>query len=131
MTQLYPLPTPLHRPAAEPATAYLVASGDLRPSANLRCWPTQQRLEADVTAALAALHWKVSRAHPFDAEKGHGFIDSQRIGEAVSRELEKDPTAPLIMGVDIARHGEDQTVIRFRRGLDARSVPPPVKFRGP
>ncbi len=58
------------------------------------------------------------------------FIDSQRIGEAVERPLEKDPTAPLVMGVDIARHGEDQTVIRFRRGLDARSIPA-VKFRIP
>jgi hypothetical protein len=58
------------------------------------------------------------------------FIDSQRIGDAVARELEKDPTAPLIMGVDIARHGEDQTVIRFRRGLDARCIPA-VKFRIP
>ena len=34
------------------------------------------------------------------------------------------------MGVDIARQGEDQTVIRFRRGLDARSIPA-VKFRIP
>jgi hypothetical protein len=58
------------------------------------------------------------------------FIDSERVAEAVARELVSDPTAPLIMGVDIARHGEDQTVIRFRRGLDARSIPA-VKFRIP
>src|SRR5262245_33084859 len=58
------------------------------------------------------------------------FIDSERVAEAVARELVADPTAPLIMGVDIARHGEDQTVIRFRRGLDARSIPA-VKFRIP
>jgi hypothetical protein len=58
------------------------------------------------------------------------FIDSERIGDAVSRPLEADPTAPLIMGVDIARHGEDQTVIRFRRGLDARSIPA-IKLRIP
>ena len=32
-------------------------------------------------------------------------------------------TAPLVMGVDIARQGDDQSVIRFRRGLDARSIP--------
>ena len=38
--------------------------------------------------------------------------------------------AALVMGVDIARQGEDQTVIRFRRGLDARSIPA-VKFRIP
>ena len=34
------------------------------------------------------------------------------------------------MGVDIARQGSDQTVIRFRQGLDARSIPA-VKFRIP
>jgi len=51
------------------------------------------------------------------------FIDSARIGEAVARPLAPDPTAPLIMGVDIARQGADQSVIRFRRGLDARSIP--------
>jgi hypothetical protein len=58
------------------------------------------------------------------------FIDSERIADASVRTLEPDPTAPLVMGVDIARHGEDQTVIRFRRGLDARGIPP-VKFRIP
>ncbi len=58
------------------------------------------------------------------------FIDSQRIAEAVARPLVEDPTAPLVMGVDIARHGDDQTVIRFRRGLDARSIPA-IKFRIP
>src|SRR4029453_13913297 len=58
------------------------------------------------------------------------FIDSERVEQAVARELFRDPTAALVMGVDIARHGEDQTVIRFRRGLDARSIPA-VKFRIP
>ena len=58
------------------------------------------------------------------------FIDSERVQHAVARELFKDPTAALVMGVDIARQGEDQTVIRFRRGLDARSIPA-VKFRIP
>jgi len=58
------------------------------------------------------------------------FIDSERVEQALARELFKDPTAALVMGVDIARQGEDQTVIRFRRGLDARSIPA-VKFRIP
>ena len=58
------------------------------------------------------------------------FIDGQRVDEAVARPLVEDPTAPLIMGVDIARQGADQSVIRFRRGLDARSIPG-VKFRIP
>jgi hypothetical protein len=58
------------------------------------------------------------------------FIDGQRVDEAVARPLVEDPTAPLIMGVDIARQGADQSVIRFRRGLDARGIPA-VKFRIP
>jgi hypothetical protein len=58
------------------------------------------------------------------------FIDSERVQHAVERELPPEWNAPLVMGVDIARQGGDQTVIRFRRGLDARSIPP-VKFRIP
>ncbi|MEV0563530.1 fucose isomerase [Dactylosporangium sp. NPDC050588] len=95
MTSPYQLPVPLERPAAEPVTAYLVTSGDLRPSANLRCWPTQQRLEADVTAALARLGWQARRAHEFDEVKGHGFIDSQRMGIEVFKHVPRD--APLIV----------------------------------
>ncbi len=58
------------------------------------------------------------------------FIDSERVQQAVERALPPDWNSALVMGVDIARHGDDQTVIRFRRGLDARSIPP-VKFRVP
>lgn len=58
------------------------------------------------------------------------FIDSERVQRAVERALPPDWNAALVMGVDIARQGGDQTVIRFRRGLDARSIPP-VKFRIP
>ena len=36
---------------------------------------------------------------------------------------------PLILGVDVAWEGDDKTVFRVRRGLDARSVKP-MKFRG-
>jgi hypothetical protein len=58
------------------------------------------------------------------------FIDSERVDVAIARELTQDPTAALVMGVDIARQGADQSVVRFRRGLDARSIPA-VKFRIP
>jgi len=58
------------------------------------------------------------------------FIDGERVERAVARALFRDPGSALVMGVDIARHGDDQTVIRFRRGLDARSIPA-VKFRIP
>ena len=51
------------------------------------------------------------------------FIDGDRVEHAAARELEANATEPLVMGVDVARHGSDQSVIRFRRGLDARSIP--------
>lgn len=52
------------------------------------------------------------------------FISRDLVNNAQDRELTKDPHAALMMGVDIARFGEDSTVIRFRRGRDARSIPP-------
>lgn len=58
------------------------------------------------------------------------FIDSERIDGARSRPLVSDMSSPLVMGVDIARHGADLSVICFRRGTDARSIPP-VKLRVP
>jgi hypothetical protein len=58
------------------------------------------------------------------------FIDGQRVDDAVARPPTEDPTAALIMGVDIARQAADRSVIRFRRGVDARSIRA-VKFRIP
>lgn len=91
----YPLPVLADPPAAAPGTVYTVASGDLRPRANVTCWPTQQQLEADLAAAVNALGWKVERGHAFDPDKGHGFIDSQRAGIEVFKRIPVD--APLIV----------------------------------
>ena len=81
---------------APPRTVYLVASGDLRPSANVKCWPVQQQLEADVTRAVESLGWTVVRGHPFDDGAGHGFIDSQRKGHRRSSAT-LPPDAPLLV----------------------------------
>jgi len=40
-----------------------------------------------------------------------------------------DMHAGLIMGVDVARYGDDTTVIYFRRGRDARTIKP-IKLKG-
>jgi len=57
------------------------------------------------------------------------FIARDLAEGARGRELQEDPAAPLIMGVDVARFGDDSSVIRFRRGRDARSIPA-QKFKG-
>ncbi|GAB1817761.1 hypothetical protein [Herbidospora sp. RD11066] len=92
---MYTFPPATERPSAPPNTAYLIASGDLRLSANLAGWPTQVQMEADVTAAFADLGWTVVRANGVSSETGHGFISSQRMGLEVFKTI--PPDAPLIV----------------------------------
>ena len=74
---------------------YLMANGDLRLSANQKCWVAQSRMEAILTKAVQAEGREVIRAHVYDESKQHGFIDSQKMGMEVFRTL--DPDAPLIV----------------------------------
>ena len=74
---------------------YLVANGDLRLSANVECWSVQERFEAAVSEVVAALGRRVVRAHAFDQDKGHGFVDSQRMGLTVFRDIPTE--APLLV----------------------------------
>lgn len=52
------------------------------------------------------------------------FIDLERINEAQKRKVTVLDDEPLIAGVDLAWGGEDWNVVSFRRGRDARSIPP-------
>ncbi|MAS37095.1 MAG: fucose isomerase [Anaerolineaceae bacterium] len=91
----YKLPE-LDSPAPpEPNTAVLVASGDLRLSANKVCWPAQKSMEEKVVAAFAAEGWTVKRGHAYDPELEHGFIWSQRMGMDVFKDIH--PDTPLIV----------------------------------
>jgi hypothetical protein len=61
----------------------------------------------------------------FPNQSDHQFIPSGLVAQARYREYERmDDSAALVMGVDPARYGSDATVIRFRRGRDARVIPP-------
>jgi len=51
------------------------------------------------------------------------FISRAMAEEAALRELEASPFDALVMGVDVARFGDDETVIVFRRGRDGKSIP--------
>ena len=74
---------------------YILANGDLRLSANRVCWKEQARVEKVLSKAIGEEGWSVIRAHAFDRKKQHGFIDSQKRGIEVFRDL--DPDAPLIV----------------------------------
>jgi len=91
----YTLPAVRTATAVAPTTAWLISSGDLRPSANEAGWATQQQLESDITTALGTLGWSVVRANQADPATGHGFISSQRMGLEVFKGIPAD--APLIV----------------------------------
>lgn len=75
----------------------VIASGDLRLSANRVCWEMQNAVEEQVVEAMRR-HGKpaISRmpAQP-DPLKGHGFIDSQKMGREIFRRI--PPRMPVAL----------------------------------
>jgi len=50
------------------------------------------------------------------------FIDVTRVDQAMMREVVRDPSAPIVVGVDPARSGADSTVIAVRRGREVLTL---------
>ncbi len=73
----------------------LIASGDLRQSANKVCWPAQAEMEQRLTEAFAAQGRVLRRAHAYDVQLEHGFISSQRMGMDVFANVH--PDAPVVV----------------------------------
>jgi hypothetical protein len=65
----------------------------------------------------------------FPSASSTQLIPSDLVTAAREREATATIYDPIIMAVDVARFGDDQSVIRFRRGRDARTIPA-QKFRG-
>ncbi len=80
-------------------TVLLVASGDLRASANEKCWPAQAAMEKQLAAAVSRCGGTLVRAHPYKPKQKHGFIGSQKEGMSVFANL--DPKAPLIVAESV------------------------------
>jgi len=51
------------------------------------------------------------------------FISAAIVAEAQLREAASQRFDPLVIGVDVARYGDDESVIAIRKGRDARSIP--------
>lgn len=95
----YQMPSMTHRAPAAERTAWLVANGDLRETANVAGWPVQRAMEESLESALNDAGWTLRRAHPVDAARGHGFISSQRMGIDTFRAIPID--APLIVAISV------------------------------
>lgn len=59
----------------------------------------------------------------FPSQSFNGFIQADAVDEAMQREADGDLGAALIMAVDVARFGNDKSVIKCRQGRDGRSIP--------
>jgi hypothetical protein len=57
------------------------------------------------------------------------YIESELIEAARNRAAVCLPDDPLVAGVDFAWGGSDDNVIRFRKGYDARTIPP-IRIKG-
>ncbi|MCC6241035.1 MAG: fucose isomerase [Phycisphaerales bacterium] len=78
---------------------YLIASGDLRLSANQLCWPAQKAMEEQLRKAVKTAGYEIVRAHPYKSAEKHGFIASQKEGMQIFAGL--DPNAPLIVAESV------------------------------
>jgi hypothetical protein len=58
----------------------------------------------------------------FPSASSMQFIAGHIVDDAVAREAKCYLEEPLIVGVDVARFGDDQSVVSFRRGRDARTI---------
>ena len=47
----------------------LIASGDLRTSANQVCWPAQKAMEEALTRAISSCGYELLRAHPYNESR--------------------------------------------------------------
>jgi hypothetical protein len=95
----YQSPVATKHPKLKKKQIQLIASGDLRRSANQKCWPEQAKMEAALAAVLESMEHQLVRAHPFKPDEQHGFIGSQKEGMDVFRNV--DPTAPLIVAESV------------------------------
>ncbi|MFV0322136.1 MAG: signal transduction protein [Alphaproteobacteria bacterium] len=92
----YQLPKTPKQISPKSNQVFMLTNGDLRESANVKCWPVAQKYEEKLKTALKDKYGlDLVRIHDVDPKKGHGFIDSQREGSDVLAKI--DTNAPLII----------------------------------
>jgi len=90
---------------------------------------TVEGIPRDTYDAIIAAHGensdeaKIEVYGQFPNSTTNQFIRTDVVQNAQSRPVIPDHGAPLLIGVDVARFGEDKSVIAFRRGRDAVSIP--------
>lgn len=73
--------------------------------------------------------FKVRVLGEFPSRSSLQFIGRDLVQDAATRDLPSARGETVIIGCDIARFGDDSTVLYFRQGRDARTYPP-IKLKG-
>jgi len=76
------------------------------------------------TYGLDSDYVKVRVRGMFPSTGSQQFMSTGQVIQAMERELVVEKGAPLVIGVDVARFGDDEAVIYPRIGYDARSFAP-------
>src|SRR5262245_8646729 len=95
----YTVPQATKTPKLQKKQIQLIANGDLRLSANQKCWPEQAKMESTLKDVIKKLGYDLVRAHPYKEDQGHGFIQSQKEGMEVFRTI--DRKAPIIVAESV------------------------------
>lgn len=112
----YVLPETVKLPKPDKKEIFLIASGDLRLSANQKCWAAQEEMESQLRAAVESLGYKLTRAHAYCETEKHGFISSQKQGMEVFSKIH--PDAPVIVAEAVWQYSH-----HVLAGLEARRGP--------
>ena len=104
-------------------------------------WNTKNIDSRTIEGTDPAVYDSIIRTHGADSDQARvevygefprtgdkQFISRDYATGAQERKIDFDAFAPLIMGLDVAWFGDDSSCFRFRRGRDARSIPP-VKIK--
>lgn len=90
----------------------------------------KERIEAQINLwGIDSDFIKVRWLGDFPSAGSNQLIDSETIRAAMAKGAESTPWEPLILGLDVARFGDNESVARFRRGRDGKTIPP-YRWRG-
>ena len=95
---------------------------DLEPDQTYWAYAKNRELAQSIGADSDAICWKFLQEYPATAEEAfqtgsdESFIKSEHVFKARKNTVKPDPSLPIVIGVDIARGGNDKTRLIDRQG---------------
>ncbi|MEM8797539.1 MAG: hypothetical protein AAGE61_18400 [Pseudomonadota bacterium] len=84
---------------------------------------TEEDIQAERAEGMSESKIEQEFLCSFEAEADEQFIPTELVARAQIQDAFSTSADPMVIGVDVARFGDDKTVIYPRRGRDARTMP--------